>query len=72
MSRRQFSLLPPCARLPRLHRMHVADMGEGGRSIIALFECRRCHQKSDWVEIDGLTAARKGIPCPTCNKDLPS
>ena len=53
--------------------MHVVDCGDGnchvmedGLTFVAL-ECGRCNHKSGWIEIT-VKEARRGLPCPVCNK----
>jgi DNA-directed RNA polymerase subunit RPC12/RpoP len=68
--RAQTSLLPTPPRKPPQKLMHVIDAGAnpyvGPPNMIAKFKCARCGRASDWIPI-GLTEAKRGIPCPTCN-----
>jgi hypothetical protein len=48
----------------RIFRAHVFDAGE----CVIFFRCARCGWDSGWRDWDnGVTAAKKGIPCPRCN-----
>lgn len=53
----------PSPPVPRIKRMHVDDAGQG----IAQFKCRICGHVSDWLQIESVTEAKRGIPCPNCN-----
>jgi DNA-directed RNA polymerase subunit RPC12/RpoP len=57
---------PPRNR-PRV-MMHVIDAGvmEGN---ICIYKCKQCGRETDWLEYETVTQARRGIPCPDCNKD---
>lgn len=61
--------LPPKPRAPRLWRMHVIDAGirEDGAEI-AVFKCSRCGHETRWTEFRTITEAKRGLPCPNCNK----
>lgn len=55
---------------PQVKRMHVADAGcIDGVGRCAVFECSRCGEKTDWTPITTVTEAKRGLPCPVCNKD---
>lgn len=66
-SARQRDLFGPKPRRPRVHRMHVIDAGAGAVGLIARFQCSRCGDESDWLEIANVTEGKRGIPCPKCN-----
>ncbi len=59
-------------RRPRLWRMHVIDAGdcEGDPlyQVIARFQCHRCNAQTDWMKVENVTTAKRGIPCEACNK----
>lgn len=51
-------------------RMRVVDAGcIDGVGKVAIFECFRCGKETDWVPIKNVTEAKRGLPCPACNKD---
>lgn len=53
--------MPPA---PRMFRAHVFDAGDK----VMFFRCQRCGWDSGWIDWDnGVSAAKKGIPCPRCN-----
>ncbi len=60
-------------RRPKRVLMHVFDAGgnhDGGDpdyEVIARFECTRCGGKTDWLQIENVTTAKRGIPCEACN-----
>jgi len=66
---RQRLLFPECARPRRSPRvlMHVIDAGDDEGGLIAQFECKRCGFASDWLHVDTVTEAKRGLPCPRCN-----
>jgi len=52
--------------------MHVVDAGISdfkGECHIALFKCPRCGYESQWMCVDTITEAKRGKPCPECNKE---
>lgn len=60
-------------RKPRV-MMHVVDAGcapggdlHGDHDGIAVFECRKCGHKTDWLGFRTVTEAKAGLPCPNCN-----
>ena len=56
----------PPRRAPRV-LMHVIDAGhQGGKPIVRL-ECKKCSYVSPWLQVDTVTEAKRGIPCPKCN-----
>lgn len=60
-------------RRARRQLMHVSDAGDscsgddGEGVVIAQFACKRCGHETDWIQVDTVTEARRGIPCPFCN-----
>lgn len=67
--RHQESLFPSGPRAAPVKRMHVVDAGtfpDGSRA--AEFQCARCGHASGWQRIDTVTKAKRGIPCPRCNR----
>lgn len=65
---RQMELLPKPTRAPR-KLMHVVDAGNGpGPGHWAAFECKRCGERSKWMRVENVTEAKRGIPCPKCNR----
>lgn len=58
-------------RQPRRVLMHVVDAGvaPSGKHI-AHFKCR-CGYDGDWWEIDSVSEAKRGLPCPQCNAEAP-
>jgi len=65
---RQMDLLPKPQRTPR-KLMHVVDAGNGpGPGRWAAFECKHCGERSEWMRIQSVTEAKRGIPCPKCNR----
>lgn len=66
-SRYLFEMLSHKTAPRRLVLMHVVDAGSGcNDKPIAMFECRRCGLRTEWIEI-GMTQAKRGLACPTCN-----
>lgn len=54
---------------PRRKLMHVADAGDwGNKGPICQMQCVTCGMKTDWMEFDTDTEAKRGIPCPKCNQ----
>lgn len=57
---------------PKRHRkrrvmMHVVDAGEScNGNPMAMFECRKCAYRTEWIEI-GMAQAKRGLTCPLCN-----
>lgn len=49
--------------------MHVADAGDrGDKGPICQMECVTCGERTDWLEFESITEAKRGIPCPKCNQ----
>lgn len=65
------ALFPSIAlpRAPRRVMMHVTDAGirEDGADI-ACFRCGKCGHEEQWIEYRSVSAAKRGVPCPKCNK----
>ena len=62
------SLKPPRAK--RRVMMHAIDCGSRGPTdVIALFECAKCGNKSEWRICANWTDMERGEPCPNCNVD---
>jgi DNA-directed RNA polymerase subunit RPC12/RpoP len=58
-------------RRPRRVLMHVIDAGDcadAGYSVVARFQCTRCEAETDWLKVENVTTAKRGIPCEACNK----
>jgi hypothetical protein len=53
---------PPRAK-PRF-LMHVSDSGQG----FYQFTCKKCLTESDWLIVDTVGEAKRGLPCPNCNE----
>ncbi len=57
----------PLRKSPRV-LMHVYDAGDGGGGkTAAVFKCKTCGYVSDWLTVDTVTEAKRGLPCPKCN-----
>jgi DNA-directed RNA polymerase subunit RPC12/RpoP len=56
---------------PRARRvlMHVVDAGmaPNGKHI-AHFVCSRCNHDGLWHYVNTVSEAKRGLPCPKCNK----
>lgn len=65
-----FPDLKPPRQAPR-KLMHVSDASgccdEEGRGALVRMECRRCGYESGWLDLPSVTAAKRGLPCPTCS-----
>ena len=61
-------LFPTAPRRSRRKLMHVSDAG-GDSSPIVQYRCARCGHETDWQDQGTLTEAKKGKPCPNCNKE---
>ncbi len=64
-----FAELNPPRQAPR-KLMHVFDASgwaheEGGAMV--RMSCSRCGYESDWLYLPTVTAAKRGLPCPTCS-----
>lgn len=50
--------------------MHVCDACSDGPGVQTVkYACARCGHETDWTKADSVTAAKRGIPCPSCNSD---
>lgn len=53
--------------------MHVVDCANDNcgpledREQVVAMKCPRCGHESGWISIPSVTAAKRGLPCPTCN-----
>ncbi len=66
-----FPDLKPPRRKPR-KLMHVCDAyGDGPEDVHVCFRCSRCGHETDWIDGLTVTEAKRGIPCPMCNKTEP-
>jgi DNA-directed RNA polymerase subunit RPC12/RpoP len=66
-----FPVVPPLKkeRAKRRVLMHVCEGEEDADGKpAAKFECRKCGRKTDWIQMEA-SAAKRGLPCPTCNQE---
>ena len=56
--------------------MHVCDAGDVHHGAaedlgkpLCQMRCKKCGTETDWLIFEAVTAAKRGIPCPNCNKD---
>jgi hypothetical protein len=65
---RQSEMFQKPPRKSRGQLMHVCDAGNGeeGKPLVQ-FECGKCRFRSEWLIVDTVTEAKRGIPCPRCN-----
>ena len=57
---------------PRIKRMHVIDAGYADgydRAVMVKLECHRCGYQSEWIIVESVAVAKRGLPCPHCNKE---
>lgn len=55
----------------RRRLMHVADAGEfGDTGPICQMQCLICGERTEWLEFESVTEAKRGIPCPKCNQTI--
>src|SRR5690606_33220012 len=56
--------------------MHAIDAGHGDyfphsgrarREHIVRYRCGRCETETDWMGVETVTEAKRGIPCEKCN-----
>jgi hypothetical protein len=63
-------LKPP--RKPPSKLMHVCDANgcceEDGTGAMVRMRCKRCGYESQWLYLGSVTEAKRGKPCPDCNK----
>jgi hypothetical protein len=57
---------PPRARPRKL--MRVWDAGNDGTCNVVNFRCPHCGYNDGWTKFKGLTADKRGRPCPRCNE----
>lgn len=64
--------IPPKPRSKPRKLMHVSDAGDCGGctdgETDVVFTCRRCGYESEWIRMRTVTEAKRGLPCPKCNK----
>ena len=66
-----FQSLKPKRNNPR-KLMHVCDSSgcceeDGSGAMVRMF-CKRCEYESNWLYLNTVTEAKKGLPCPICNQ----
>lgn len=68
-----FADLKPPRQKPR-KLMHVFDAGNevgcgsaGSSRHVVRFKCYRCGHETDWMLVETVSEAKRGIPCPQCN-----
>ena len=65
-----FADLKPPRQAPR-KLMHVFDASgpcdEELRGAMVRMHCSRCGYESPWLDLPSVTAAKRGLPCPTCS-----
>lgn len=59
------SLFEKLPRTPRKKLMHVNDAGGDG---YVNFICGHCGYDDGWSEVQTVTKAKRGKPCPKCNE----
>lgn len=66
-----FAELKPPRKTPS-KLMHVCDAGgcceEDGNGAMVCMSCKRCGYESEWLYLASVTEAKRGKPCPVCNK----
>ena len=62
-----FAELKPPRQKPRV-MMHGIDFGYDGDITLGHMVCDKCGHDDDWWMFDNDTEARRGVPCPNCNK----
>jgi len=50
-------------RKPPRQMMHVIDAGD----CIARYKCAKCGAETGWLDFANRTAAKRGVPCESCN-----
>jgi DNA-directed RNA polymerase subunit RPC12/RpoP len=66
--------LPPKPRKKRQWIMQVSDAGDSGCKYPAgmtefvEYTCPRCNHNDGWRYMQNVTLAKRGVPCPKCNK----
>ena len=69
------TLAKPERAKPRV-LMHVCDAGDVPHGAaedlgkpLCKMRCKKCGIETDWLIFETVTAAKRGIPCETCNKE---
>jgi hypothetical protein len=64
-----FGKKPRRARRKRRVLMHVINAGdnegEPGYAVVVRFQCSRCKEETDWLQVENVTAAKRGMQCRT-------
>jgi hypothetical protein len=68
MIARQGKLLDKPKRLNRGQLMHVCDARNDAIATVELC-CNKCGYRSNWIKFGSVKAAKRGLPCPICNKE---
>ena len=68
MKTKELFAVPKKPRKKREVLAHVYDAGDAGSGFDVVFKCRRCGYTSEWTAVKNTTEAKRGIPCPECNK----
>lgn len=68
MTARQGELLERPKRKVRGQLMHVCDVDAQSSGVIVQMQCPKCEYQSGWITFDTVTEAKRGLPCPECNK----
>jgi len=60
----------PRKKARKIMHIHDAGCGEGmfGVDMMCMFKCHHCGYISDWMPVETTTEAKRGKPCPECNK----
>lgn len=58
---------------PRVWRMRVTDAGDGTyctdeAPISVRYAFGRCGHETDWMDARTVSEAKRGMPCPCCNR----
>lgn len=64
---RQLTLFDRPSRAKPRKLMRVADAGNDGTCNVVEFRCPHCGYRDGWSRSEGLTADKRGRPCPQCN-----
>lgn len=56
----------PPRRRPRV-LMHVIDAGYADKWVWARFRCGKCGTETEWLTVDTVAEAKRGLPCERCN-----
>lgn len=68
MPARQTELFDKPPRRSRGQLMHVFDAGDAD-GLICEMKCSKCGYRSGWLHFSTITEAKRGLPCPQCNKE---